>query len=346
MEKVILLSVIVSTYNSELFFEGKLKDLINQTIFEQTEIIIIDSASQENEEKIAEKYLEKYSNIKYLKTEEKETIYKAWNRGIKLSKGKYITNANTDDRLKNTAYEILTSHLDENPEVALVYADQIITPSPNQTFEEAENFSAAKSYRAPDYDYFNQLDRGQVFSQPMWRSSLHFTDNIWYDENYEICGDYDFQLKISQNYQMLHIPKTLGTFYLSPNQKNKSFSNLKEVINERQKISEPYIKKYINKLDDKKLNELINNKFNKYIKYPLPLFYIWKKFQNKVHPLSIYDKYYYSIEFAFYFTILALLKIGNNKKALKLSKKFLRYSNSKRIEQIRNYIMKQLMKSI
>jgi glycosyltransferase involved in cell wall biosynthesis len=335
-----LVSVIVSTYNSEKFIDGKIKDLIMQTIFDQTEIIFINSGSLQNEEDIIIKYIDKYSNFKYIKTSQRESIYKAWNRGIKLASGEFVTNANTDDRLKNNAFEILSNYLLTNPDIALVYADQYVTSVPNHLFEETKSDPKAIAYRSPDYNYLYQLDRGLVFSQPMWRAKLHFEDDIWYDENYEICGDYDFQLKISQKYKMYHFPEFLGTFYLSPRKKNKSHNNLGAVIRERQKISESYIRDFIYKMDNVSLGEIISQEFTEYIKVPIPLFYIWKRFNLFLKPELVYNKYYYTIELAYYFSIITFIKMGHKNRSLKLANRFLRYSNSDRIDLERRKLLK------
>lgn len=334
-----LISVIVSTYNSEEFIDGKIKDLISQTIFDRIEIIIINSGSLQNEEEIVKKYLDNYSNIKYLSTKQRESIYKAWNRGIEIARGQFISNANTDDRLSENAFEILSDYLLTNSDVSLVYADQYVTSVPNQLFEETKSDPKAIAYKSPKFNYFYQLDRGLVFSQPMWRAKLHFEDNIWYDENYEICGDYDFQLKISQKYKMHHIQKFLGTFYLSPGKKNKSHNNLDAVIKERQKISEPYIRDYISKMDEKFLYEIISTQFIEYLKIPIPLFYSWKRFNLFLKPELVYNKYFYTIEFTYYFSILTLIKLGYKNRALRLANRFLRYSNSDRIKLERSKLL-------
>ena len=130
-----LVSTIVSCYNSEDFILGRLEDLENQTIADRLEIVVVNSGSQQNEEKIITEFQEKYSNIKYIKTEHRETVYAAWNRGIKAAQGQYITNANTDDRLRHDALEVMVNALEENPEIALVYANVIITETENETFE-------------------------------------------------------------------------------------------------------------------------------------------------------------------------------------------------------------------
>lgn len=47
-----IVSVIVSTYNSERFIRQRLENLIGQTIFYKTEIVVVNSGSRENEERI------------------------------------------------------------------------------------------------------------------------------------------------------------------------------------------------------------------------------------------------------------------------------------------------------
>ena len=106
-----LVSAIVSTYNSEKHIRGCLEDLENQTIADRLEIVVVNSGSQQNEEAIVKEFQKKYNNIKYIKTERRETIYKAWNRAIKAASGEYITNANTDDRRRQDALEIMAKAL-------------------------------------------------------------------------------------------------------------------------------------------------------------------------------------------------------------------------------------------
>src|SRR3972149_11679791 len=89
-EKYYIVSAIVSVYNCERFIRGCLEDLEAQTIADRVEIICVNSGSQQNEEAIIKEFQEKYDNIVYIKTTERETLYRAWNRGIKIARGKYI----------------------------------------------------------------------------------------------------------------------------------------------------------------------------------------------------------------------------------------------------------------
>src|SRR6185295_18596123 len=127
-----LVTAIVSTYNSERFLRGCLEDLEAQTMAGRLEIIVVDSGSEQNERAIVEEFQQRYRNIVYLRTE-REPLYAAWNRAIGIARGRYLTNANADDRHRPDAYEILARALDEHP-VGIVYADSLLTRVENETF--------------------------------------------------------------------------------------------------------------------------------------------------------------------------------------------------------------------
>jgi glycosyltransferase involved in cell wall biosynthesis len=212
--KIFKVSAIVSTYNSEKFIRGCLQDLIEQTLYQQNEleIVIIDSCSSEIEGEIVAEFQSIYPHIVYERTPTREPLYTAWNRAIKLARGRYITNANTDDRHRFDALEKMAAYLDRDSALSLVYADQLITTTPNDTF--AQN-TAENKWNWPPYTY-EQMQLGCcVGSQPMWRKSLH--DKYGYfREEFKCCGDYEFWMRIgSQGEKMALIPTILGLYYFN-----------------------------------------------------------------------------------------------------------------------------------
>jgi glycosyltransferase involved in cell wall biosynthesis len=221
-----LVSAIVSTYNSERFIRGCLEDLENQTIANRIEVIVVNSGSQENEEAVIKEFQQKYNNIKYIKTEQRETIYKAWNRAIKAASGRYITNANTDDRHRQDAFEIMTKALDENPDIALVYTDQL-------------QIKEIKGRRVEGDRIINgQFSRDQLFdgkcppgSQPMWRKEVH-NGFGYFDENFIISGDYEFWFRLTQKFDFLYLDEVLGYRYVSPEAVSQSNDTILKWENE------------------------------------------------------------------------------------------------------------------
>lgn len=329
-----LVSAIVSTYNSEKFMRGKIEDLLSQTIVNKLDIIIINSGSKQNEDKIITEYLSEYPNIKYVKTVERETIYEAWNRGIKIAQGEFITNSNTDDRLRKDAYEILSNYLLNNSSVALVYGDQLISSIENQEYDEAVS---NKVIRFPNYTHLKQLERCIVGSQPMWRASLHLADDIWFNGKYEVSGDHEFELRISEKYEIHHLNKVLGTFYKSPSKSNKEYENMERTKKEINEITSNYLKKYVNNfsLEELKLNQR-NYKYQ--LMLPILLYEFCKRCDKKLSR-GIYPKlFFHSIEFIYYFNIEMLLRLGEFEKVSKLCRKYLRFKTSDRIQKIYNEI--------
>lgn len=204
-------SAIVSTYRSEAFIRGCLEDLVQQTLFQkgELEIVVVDAASPEGEREIVAEFQERYPRIVYIRTSEREPIYTSWNRGIRMAKGRYLTNANTDDRHRVDALERLADFLDSRPDVALVYADTLITTVPNDTFAGTE---AALRFNWPEYSYEELERRCFVGPHPVWRRALHDRHG-YFDERYKSAGDYEFWLRAGRHETFARYPDVLGLYY-------------------------------------------------------------------------------------------------------------------------------------
>ncbi|MEQ8172962.1 MAG: glycosyltransferase, partial [Candidatus Eremiobacterota bacterium] len=209
----IKVSAIISVYNSEEFIRGCLEDLVSQTFYQKglLEIIVVNSGSQENEENIIKEFQAQYSNIIYIKSPVRETIYTSWNRGAKAAKGKYLVNTNSDDRLRKDALEIMAHTLDERHDVGVVYIEQIETIYANETFENhhVNGFLKRHECRKETILLFNPCG-----PQVMWRKDIH--DLIGYfNPYYEVAGDWEFWLRIMFNtdYKIHLIPDMLGLYY-------------------------------------------------------------------------------------------------------------------------------------
>jgi glycosyltransferase involved in cell wall biosynthesis len=234
-----IVSAIVSTYNSEKFLRGCLDDLEHQTIADKLEIIVVNSGSEQNEDAIVREYQQKYNNIVYIKTEHREGIYTAWNRAVKAARGRFITNTNTDDRHRKDALEIMASTLQANPDIALVYGDQIQTETLNDTFE---NHHGTQMNRRPEYSRARLLFGCCVGSQPMWRKSLH-NEFGYFDDTLTCAADWDFWLRISNKYKLKHIPEFLGLYYYNEDgiEHGKKIHSLYERYIVGKRYGTPYI---------------------------------------------------------------------------------------------------------
>ena len=214
-----LISVLVSTYASEKYLRACLADLEAQTIADQIEIIVIDSGSPENERAIVEEFQQRYTNVRYLRTE-RETLYAAWNRGVEMARGKYVTNANSDDSHRADALELLSGALEANPAADLSYGDYFTTNVPNDTFPAC---SAIRLNQHPPYHPATLQFYCVTGCHPMWRRTV-FDKIGLFDPTFTAPGDYEFLLRFAAHrLRAVHIPQPISLFY--QNEQGLSFKS-------------------------------------------------------------------------------------------------------------------------
>jgi glycosyltransferase involved in cell wall biosynthesis len=203
-----LVSVLVSTYNAEQYIEGCLRDLLSQTIAPQLEIIVIDSNSPTDEQKIVKRYQQQFQNIIYERTEQRESLYKAWNRALVKARAPFVTNANTDDRHRVDALERQAKFLSDHEKIGLVYGNYVSTFVPNLVFG---SNNQGRNTQVASYSQDVIYDQCLPGPQPMWRRSIHKKFGL-FDPDYRTAGDYEFWVRISDSIAMHHINEYLGIY--------------------------------------------------------------------------------------------------------------------------------------
>lgn len=210
----------VSAYNSANWLRGRINNLIEQTLFGRgaLEIVVVNSGSKDETATILKSYLPLGSAFKIITTQ-REGIYSAWNRGIKLASGNYVTNANADDKLHSQALERLADILDDGADVA--YGDSWVTDTPYEAFHDFP-----KCRRAP---YANgrmfwgafspeRLKQADIIGAcPMWRKSLH-EQYGYFDESYLLSADYEMWLRLSaRGVKFQNVPEFMSMVYFGNN---------------------------------------------------------------------------------------------------------------------------------
>ncbi len=233
-----LVSVVISAYASEKFMRACLENLSRQTIFDRTEIIVVDSGSPENERAIVEEFQQKFSNIRYLRTP-RETLYAAWNRGLALARGRYFANVNTDDSLRNDALEILAASLDKHADCALSYADCAWTTKPNDTFPSTH---IVKTVKYPDYAPLETLFYCLTGCLQFFRTeTLRALGG--FDASLKCAGDYEATLKVmAARLNAVHVPEVLSLFF-------QNTSGLTQASNRAALEHDQVMDRYRNQLD-------------------------------------------------------------------------------------------------
>ena len=100
------ISVIIPVYNVEPYLEYCLESILNQTMIEDIEVLMIDNGSTDNSRYIIENYALDYDNFFAFHQENKGQGI-ARNFGLRKARGEYIHFMDSDDYLKDDAYERL-----------------------------------------------------------------------------------------------------------------------------------------------------------------------------------------------------------------------------------------------
>ena len=111
-----LVSIVLTTYNSEKIVEKTLKGIIEQDFpLNRVELIIVDGGSKDNTLKIVKEFVERYAklfyNIKVVVHDRNYGVSKARNDGIKMSGGRYILILDHDVVMERDVLRVLYSFL-------------------------------------------------------------------------------------------------------------------------------------------------------------------------------------------------------------------------------------------
>ena len=121
MESNVRISVIIPVYNGETFLGRCIRSLIKQRIDNEFyEIIFIDDGSTDHTQQILENYND---YIKVIRHKKNKGLAISCNEGIKKALGSYIIRVDADDYIDENFLTVLSSVLDDKPEIGLVFPD-------------------------------------------------------------------------------------------------------------------------------------------------------------------------------------------------------------------------------
>lgn len=188
----VLVSAIASLYCGGEYIEQFLENITSQTIFSRCELIIIDADSPENEFEIIASYMERFSNIVYHRAPTRIGIYEAWNVGVEMSRGRYLTNTNLDDLRRPDSFERQAEILEKFPFVDVTYQDFYFSFDGKASVTKTAQIGVRSEL--PVVTPYNLVRSNSPHNAPMWRRTIH-TDVGMFDASYRSAGDHDFWLR-------------------------------------------------------------------------------------------------------------------------------------------------------
>jgi glycosyltransferase involved in cell wall biosynthesis len=196
------ISVIVPTYNRATMLYGCIEATLSQTMTD-FELIIVSDGSTDETETVARSYGD--PRIVFLEKDNGGQA-SARNLGIRSSKGKYIALCDDDDRFYPDHLLTLTNLLESSPEVALVYSDALWC-NRDSNIEASTRYSQDFDKKTlENYNYITPVN--VLFKKSCLKKSGLFNE----DPALKGLEDWDFFLRLSDHYPLLHIRKVTSKY--------------------------------------------------------------------------------------------------------------------------------------
>ena len=143
-----LLSFVIPVYNAESTLSGCLDSILQQP-GQNFEIILVDDASTDQSPRIIDRYVRTYPSIVKAFSQKNGGPGDARNRGIRRSRGLYVTFVDSDDTLAPDYLEHATGMLlEHDPDIAVIGYNRMYNRSKN-IFERSYSFSTWTVFDTP-----------------------------------------------------------------------------------------------------------------------------------------------------------------------------------------------------
>ena len=222
-----LVSIIINCHNGEQYLNLAIESILNQT-YSNWELIFFDNKSNDNSLKIVDR---KDSRIRIFKSKSFLSLYEARNEAINYCVGEVTTFLDVDDFwVENKLEQQVKSYLNGHK---FIYGDYYQI---NENNEIVNKKSPKPSNSTSELINRNTISIGCVMIETKLLKREKF------DSFYNLLGDFDLWVRISQKIGLKHIPVVLEHSRIHSN-------NLSDQLNSKWKIERRYFyKKYLKKL--------------------------------------------------------------------------------------------------
>jgi glycosyltransferase involved in cell wall biosynthesis len=192
-----VISVLMPVFNAEKYLNKSIESILNQS-FTNFEFLIFDDCSNDNSAALIKSYFDK--RIKLYKSQSNQGYLVHLNKGIDLSKGKFIARMDADDISLPDRFEAQLAYLERNKEFALVGSSAIAIDE-----DDKELFTI----NVPVKNLANEL----FWKNPFVHSSVMGRKDIlkkyYYNSDYYTAEDYYLWSQIASFYPVANIEKPL-----------------------------------------------------------------------------------------------------------------------------------------
>ena len=210
MAQIPKISVLISTFNDRAYVSKKLAEVQAQTTFADAEFIFLETASPQREREELAPFCEAHSNCRLITTDERLSLYEAWNLGWKSATAPIICISNMDDAMHPHLLDYVIDGMESNSwDIATVLIGKQQLDDPQRDSWEISRIKKLDLQERP----------GAFFA---WRRALLHEFGA-FDSTFRIAGDKDFWARaVHKKLSMGYVPHLLYLYTKHPDQLSKS----------------------------------------------------------------------------------------------------------------------------
>lgn len=190
-------SVIIPTYNRDYFLKIALESVLYQS-FTDFELIVVDDGSSDYTKEL----VSMYPQVKYIYTLHRGVSF-CRNLGIKESCGEFVAFLDSDDRFRKEKLEVFYNYICTWSEYKVFHSEEL-------WYHQGRILPQKKYHKKPDGFVFTQALKICCISMSTAVIHRSVFDKVGlFDEDMEVCEDYEFWLRVTSQFPVKLIPEVL-----------------------------------------------------------------------------------------------------------------------------------------
>lgn len=205
-------SIIISLFRAASKLEAFLRMLqLSPWVADGTaELVLVDSHSPTDEAGVFRPLqVELGFSAIYIRTRERETIQRAWNRGVQAARAPYLVCLGVDEMLRPEALALLARELDADDKLDWVQGSAVVSDVNEYGTPRSDVMAYIRSPYSPDLVYLDTCYLSWVGA--MYRKSVHTRFGL-YDDTFGAAGDTEFKGRLLPFIKTKTLPLSLGIF--------------------------------------------------------------------------------------------------------------------------------------
>lgn len=176
------ISVIIPCYNVELYVDACLESVVNQTIVEDLEVILVNDGSKDNTLEHLKRFESQYPNLFTVLDQENMGLSMARNNGIKKSTAKYIAFLDSDDTVEPAMYEKLYKKAEsEDLDITTCNVNLVYHDHKKEVLSGIEKTLKTKEEIKSVMNYMYTIVCNKLFKRELFKD-IKFKKGIWFED--------------------------------------------------------------------------------------------------------------------------------------------------------------------